>query len=531
MMVSVEAGERRRSIVALRCLIFLIVVLLATAVMVAQQLGAGAYVAELGSTDPDEARHFVTALMVADHAAAGFPAPSAFAADYALNAPQALPLARLTLFHGLAGGWLALLTPTTPAALLLPAVLAALLVVSAGWATARAAGVLPAVAVGFVLAALPLLREASFVLGLDLPLALFTLLSALAFGRYMRRGTSASAALFAAAGAVSVLIAPAGAVVLLLPPLAALMAGRLDVMRRARVLVPLAGLALLALAVALATGRLPPVVTPEGPAFVWQMLRVVFGTLPLACAVAGLVFTLFEGWRRDEDAVDPAALAPVAALVPAFALAFGLGAGRGVALDAVVLLAPVAMLAAFGAMRLIGLVVSGWGTIRELAVALMLLLAAMPGLLQQVRKGAIGMDAAAEAFLARDAVPPVIVVAGDARGEAALGAAIAQRDRARRSFVLDASRLSAPTPEELLAAFDAMGAAALAVETRETGAVSASRVAQATVAAFPDRFRVIGTFPRADGRGEVVLYAFSRAAPAPSDPAPVLRRLSAPAQP
>ena len=203
----------------------------------------------------------------------------------------------------------------------------------------------------------------------------------------------------------------------------------------------------------------------------------------------------------------------------------------GVALDAVVLLAPVAMLAAFGAMRLIGLVVSGWGTIRELAVALMLLLAAMPGLLQQVRKGAIGMDAAAEAFLARDAVPPVIVVAGDARGEAALGAAIAQRDRARRSFVLDASRLSAPTPEELLAAFDAMGAAALAVETRETGAVPASRVAQATVAAFPDRFRVIGTFPRADGRGEVVLYAFSRAAPAPSDPAPVLRRLSAPAQP
>ncbi|MDI4659003.1 hypothetical protein K9U41_21665, partial [Xanthobacter autotrophicus] len=517
MIVSVEAAGRRRSTVALRGLIFLIVVLLATAVIVAQQLGAGAYVAELGSTDPDEARHFVTALMVADHAAAGFPAPGAFAADYGLHAPQALPLARLTLFHVLAGGWLLLLTPTTPAALLLPAVLAAVLVVSAGWATARAAGVLPAVAVGFVLAALPLLREASLVLGLDLPLALFTLLSALAFGRHMRLGTTASATLFAAAGAVSVLVAPAGAVVLLLPPLAALMGGRLHVMRRARVLVPLAGLGGLALGVALAAGRLPPVVTVEGPVFIWQTLRGAFGSLLLACAVAGLVFTVIEGWRRDEDAVDPAALAPVAALVPAFALAFGLGAGRGVALDAVVLLAPVAMLAAFGAMRLLGVLVSGWGTIRELAVALLLLLAAMPGLLQQVRKGAIGMDAAAEAFLARDAAPPVIVVAGDGRGEASLGAAVAQRDRTRRSFVVAASQLSAATPEELLGALDALGADALAVEARETGAAPASRVAQATVAAFPDRFRAIGTFPRADGRGEVVLYAVVRAAPTPSD--------------
>ncbi|MFG1378797.1 hypothetical protein [Xanthobacter autotrophicus] len=528
--MNVEAGEKRKSTVALRGLIFLIVVLLATAVVVAQQLGAGAYVAELGATDPDEARHFVTALMVADHAAAGFPAPGAFAADYGLHAPQALPLARLTLFHVLAGGWLALLTPTTPAALLLPALLAAVLVVCAGWATARAAGVLPAVAVGFVLAALPLLREATLVVGLDLPLALCALLSALAFGRHMRRGTPASAALFAAAGAVSVLMAPAGAAVLLLPPLAALMAGRLDVMRRARVLVPLAALALLALAVALAAGRLPPVVNAEGPAFVWQTLRGVFGTLMLACAAAGLVFTIWEGWRRDEEAVDPAALAPVAALVPAFALAFWLGAGRGVALDATVLLAPVAMLAAFGAMRLLGLLVSGWGTIRELAVALMLLLAAMPGLLQQVRKGAIGMDAAAEAFLAREAVPPVIVVAGDARGAAALGAAMAQRDRARRSFVVDQGRLPAATPEALLATLDTLGADALAVEARETGAAPASRVAQATVAAFPDRFRAIGIFPRADGRGEVVLYAIARVAPAPSDPAPVLRRLTAPSQ-
>lgn len=530
-MVSVEAGEGRRSTVALRCLIFLIVVLLATAVIVAQQLGAGAYVAELGATDPDEARHFVTALMVADHAAAGFPAPSAFAADYGLHLPQALPLTRLTLFHGLAGGWLALLTPTTPAALLLPAGLAALLVVSAGWATARAAGVLPAVAVGFVLAALPLLREASFVLGLDLPLALLALLSALAFGHHMRRDTAGSAALFTIAGAATVLIAPAGAVVVLLPPLAALMGRRLDLMGRARILVPVAGLALLALAVALAAGRLPPVATAEGPAFVWQTLRAAFGTLPLACAMAGLAFTVMDGWRRDEDAVDPAALAPVAALVPAFALAFGLGAGRGVALDAVVLLAPVAMLAAFGAMRLTGFLLSGWGTIRELAVALMLLLAAMPGLLQQVRKGAIGMDAAAEAFLARDAIPPVIVVAGDARGEAALGAAIAQRDRARRSFVAEASRLPATTPEDLLAALDAMGTAALVVEARTTGSSAAGRVAQASVAAFPDRFRAIGTFPRTDGRGEVVLYAFTRADPAPSDPAPVLRRLTAPSQP
>lgn len=514
MMATEEEPPRRRSAMALRGLAFLALVLLVTALTVSQLGGSGAYLAEFSARDPDEARHFVAGLMVADYARAGLPSPGAFAELYRLHVPPAPDPAHLSLFHLVSGGWMLVLTPATPAVLLLPALLAALLVVCAAWATARATGPLPAVAVGAVLAVLPLLREAALVVGLELPLALLALLAALGLARILRRERGVLA--FALPAGAAVLTAPAGAALLLLPPLAALMGGRGDLLRRP-MLVALAVLGLLALAVNGAAGARP---VPDLPGLLaaGQTLRASLGLLLTVCAGAGFLFAIWSGWRGEPDG---RAMVPVAALLPAAACALALGAGRGAPMDALVLLAPAVMLAGFGALRLIGLVTSGWTLLSGLLVALLFLLAAMPALLEPVRKRAIGMDGAAEAFLARDAAA-VVVIAAQPPGDAAFAAAVAQRDRTGRSFVVPATAGDAAGFAALL---DETGATALAVETRPGAHPPASSAAAlAALAATPERFSLIGTFPRADGQGEVSLYAVRAAPGAPQDPAAAIRR-------
>lgn len=520
-----DTQERRRlSTTALRLLAFVILVMLAAAVSVAQQRGSGAYVADVAAGDAGEARHFVTALMVRDLAAAGLPPAGTPAADYALRLPPALPPGEVTLFHVAEAAWLGLLPPTVPAALLLPALAAALLAVTAGWAAARVCGPLPGVAVGFVVCAATPVRAASLEVTPALFLAVAALLAALAFARYARRPGGANAALLAGAGLIAILTAPGGALVLLVPPLAALLCGRPRLLRDAGLPAVLALWAAIAAGMALRSGARPDPAGWESIAAVFAELAAGFGTLPLALAGAGILFTLGAGLRRDADGHadrDALAMAPMTALAGATLAAMLLG-GLGSA-GAVVLTAPTLMLAAFGAMRLIGLLTSGWTIIAGLAVALALLLGAMPALLEPVRKGAIGMDAAAEAFLARGDAARVAVVVADPAGAAAFAAAVAQRDRAGRTYVVDAARLRAADPGALLALFDEIGASALVV------APGTGESARALPAAFPDRFRPAGTFPRADGRGEVALYAIGQPSDAPArDPAPALRRLAAP---
>ncbi|MFS8035437.1 hypothetical protein ACI7BZ_00475 [Xanthobacter sp. AM11] len=518
-----ETGRRSLSAMALRVLAFLVVTMLATTVFVAQQRGSGAFVAELSAADGQEARHFVTGLMAAAWARAGFPPLAAFAADTALHLPAVEPVARLSLLHGLQGAWALLLGPGTPAALLLPAVLAALLAVSAGWAAMRGAGVLAGVAAAFVLSALPMLRQATIVIGPDLPLALFLLLAALASARHARRGAAGDALAFLAAGAAAILTGPAGLCVVLLPPVLVLLAGRFAVLRRWSFWLPLAALAGLA---GLRWGFALPAFDAADPRGLWRGLDAAVGTVPLVLGACGFLFAVKAGWRREASGEAMAALAALI-LVYAFELAAGAASGP---LALVPLLAPVVMLAAYGGMGLFGLLTSGWSIVAGLVVALVLLLSAMPGLIEPVRKGVIGMDGAAEAFLARDAgAPAVLFVAADPAGAAALVAAVAQRDGARRAFVVPAGRLPAEDPAALLAALDAMGASAVLLEaTLAAAALAPNRVAAQTIAAYPDRFRLLGRFPRADGTGEVRLFAVTARAPAPADPAAALRRLAPP---
>ncbi|MEP9349044.1 hypothetical protein [Xanthobacter sp. KR7-225] len=529
-----EDGRPSLGAASLRVLAFLILTALAAMIVVAQQRGSGAYLAEFSATRADEAAPVVGAVMVADWIAGGLPAPAAFFSEQALRLPApglgaGPPLPALAL-----GLWITGLGPLTPALLLLPAFLAALLVVSAGWATAHAAGPLPGVATGAVLMAAVPLREAAIMAGADLPLALLSLLAALAFAGALAQSRASSMVLFSLAAAAALLTAPDGAALLAVPLLGPLLGGRPGLFARRAFWLPLALIALLAgpwylahptpLGLA-AAPTLASVAANLGACA--AALRAGLGGVFVVLAAIGALAAVAQAWRGD-DAARP--MAAVAALGLACLGLFALAAAPPDPGRTLVLVAPVVILSAYGAISLLRLVSSSWDTVFGLAVAVVLLVAAMPALLEPVRKSVVGMDEVAQAVVAGKRERPVVLVAADPKGEGALIAAIAQHDRAAATIVVPlARRRPDADPAAVLAEIDALGAAFLALDA-STGAraLPAVQAAEAAVAAHPDRFRLVGAFPRADGTGQARLYAVAGAGPAP-DAAELRRRLRAPA--
>ncbi len=549
---------------ALRGLLFLIFVALVVVMIAVQQRAMGGYAAELSANNADEASHFISGLMLTDYVRAGLPNPLPFARDYYLHFPKVGIGHWPPLYYLLEGGLFLLLPPLTSVALLLPAVLAALLAVTAGWVTARMLGPLQGVAVAVVLLALPLLREATLVILLDLPVALLALLAAFAYARYLARPRWQSAVLFGLLASAAILTKGTGAALALVPPLAVLIGGRFDLLKRMSFWLPVPIVALLAGPWTLGTYAM----AAAGFQYHWglgfsalagrtyaQGLLAALGGLVLALAALGLLFAAARGWRgrrpaakpqiTDEDAEAAAARAADALWVALAALVIGTLAFQCLVpagLDARYLLpvaAPLVMLAAFGGTRLLGLLTSGWPVLVGLVVSLALLFGALPSLLVEVRKLPNGMDAAAQAFLAREAPNPLILVGADAEGEGGLIAAIAQRDRARKTYVLRGTKMLAtsdwnaanytPTyadPAALMAGLDDLGVGAVVVDTAPgSQSLLHNRQLLEAAAAFPDRFRMVASYPRADGKGEARLYMLSGNGAKVPDPAALSARL------
>lgn len=520
-------GPRSLGTAALRSLGFLILAALMTVLIVVQQRAAGAYMAEFSAAHPDEAGHVVTGLMMSQYLAAGFPAPLAFVADFGLHYPRVVLGLWPPFYYVLEGLWFLLLNPSTPAVLLLPAVLAALLVASTGWAAAHRLGALPGVAAGAVLMVLPALRQATIVVGLDLPLALLMLWAALAYAAYLRSARLRHGLLFGLLASVAILTKATGLALLLLPPLAVIAIGRFGLLRARAFWWPL--LLVVILAGPWTIGTFPMVqaarplsAVPEAGRLavlggaLFDQLGVVLSTL----AAAGAVFAVIDGRRPGA----PPLLTVLALLCLAFALVLSFEplAGPEVLMP---LYAPLLILAAAGGLRLLGLLSASWTTLAGLLVALVMLLAALPALMAEATKPVIGMDAVAQTFLADTSRPPAILVVADAQGEGALIAAVAQRDRARRSFVVPArAALAVPGPgpaagaplyatsEDLIVGLDRLGIGYLAIAQTTGGAEGLlSRQMDAVLGAYSERFRLLGRFPRADGTGETRLFAMVEA--------------------
>ena len=527
-----RTDEGRGLAMARRSLTGLLFLILAAAVVVViaiQQRASGAFSAAFSATNADEASHYVTGLMLADYVRSGFPAPLAFARDYYLHFPKVGIGHWPPLYYALEAGVFLLFSAATPVALLLPAILAALLTVTAGFLAHRRLGILIGIAVGAALLALAPLRETTIVIMLDLPVALLGLLAALAYARFLDTERWTWSVLFALLASAAILTKGTGAALVLLPPLVLLFCGRFDLLRRGVFWLPVPLVLVLAGPWTLATYSMAASGFQYGwgTAFFEMAARAyasalvgAVGSVLLALAACGVVFAASEGWRRRPGA-------PVFVCLSALGLGFLLfqcvvPAG----LDPrylVPVLAPLVLLAAFGATRLIGLISKSWPLITQVVVASVLLLAALPALLTPLVKPTNGMEAAARTVADLNAANPLVLVGSDALGEGGLVAGVAQRDRAKRLYVLRGSKLLAasdwnganyslqyPDAAALLRGLDDLGIGFVALDTAsEAQKIPHNQQIQAAIAAFPDRFVPLGTFPRSDGLGEVRLYQLS----------------------
>ncbi|MGU3496949.1 hypothetical protein ACLBXM_23145 [Xanthobacteraceae bacterium A53D] len=514
---------------ALRGLLFLIFAAFVLVIVAVQQRAMGGYAAEISANNADEASHFISGLMLADWVRAGFPSPLAFAKDYYLHYPKVAIGHWPPLYYMAEGALFLALPPITSIALLLPALLAALLVVTAGWVASRLMGPLQGLAVTGALLALPMLREATLVIVLDLPVALLGLLAALAYGRYLRTTKARDGALFALLASAAILTKGTGAALALLPPLAVLFGGRFDLLKRWCFWLPLPIVAVLAGPWTLGTYSMAAAGFQYhwGPAFAMLAARTYadglmagIGLLLLVSAGLGLVFAILNGWRRKPGSEMWVALAALAVGTGAFQCLVPAGLDPRYLLP---LAAPLVMLAAYGLTGLIGLITRGWPTLAGIVVAFALLLGALPHLMTVVQKMPIGMNPAAQALLDRQAANPLVLVGADAMGEGAFISAVAQRDRARKTIVLRGTKMLAQSDwnaadykpayadaAALLRGLDEMGVGFVVVDTSPASQdLLHDRQILEAAQAFPDRFQLIGSYPRADGKGEARLYALA----------------------
>jgi hypothetical protein len=159
----------------------------------------------------DEPAHFVTGLMLRDYVAQGFPTtPMAFATDFYLHYPQVAFGHWPPVFYVLQAGWTLLFPPNHASLLFLMALLtcgtACILCQTAARHFSRTLAILA----GLTYIALPLTQEYTSEIMIEMPLALFGFIAALAMVAVLERSTWRSAVWFGLAASVVILTKSSG---------------------------------------------------------------------------------------------------------------------------------------------------------------------------------------------------------------------------------------------------------------------------------------------------------------------------------
>ncbi|MDB6119902.1 MAG: hypothetical protein JWO08_3683 [Verrucomicrobiaceae bacterium] len=206
----------------LRWLLYWLVLL---AIVIGLQNWHGAYRSDLGG-DPDEAAHAVTSLMVRDYLTQGLGQhPMRFAEAYYARFPKVALGHYPPGFYVLAGVWL-LPFASIGSLLVLHAVLIATLGLITTWCALRLMPCALAVIAGLLTCASAPMEKIAVLVMSDVLVAIFCLLSAIAFASYMERPRVTAASAFGFAAAFAILTKGSGWMLALLPPLAIALAGR-----------------------------------------------------------------------------------------------------------------------------------------------------------------------------------------------------------------------------------------------------------------------------------------------------------------
>jgi 4-amino-4-deoxy-L-arabinose transferase-like glycosyltransferase len=421
------------------------VLLLLLAAAIALQAAGGAFDRELAGY-PDEAAHYVTALMLRDYAvsALGEP-PMQYALNYYLHYPKVAFGHWPPMFYLVQAGWMLVFSSSKIAVLVLMAVLTACVAAVLYRNAARRFGLLAGIILALVYVALPVVQEHTAMIMAEGLLTLFCFLAAIYFGAYLDSRNWRDCAWSGVFTSLAILTKGNAWALLLIPPVALLASGKWGILRHRAIWVT--GAAILAACVPwqLVTFHM----ASQGwnakagldytiaalPAFIGQYAGMT-GVLVLLLAVVGMAVTL-PGPRRHAQPVE-GEWAAMFGLVVAMLL-FHVLVPAGVEPRKLMPAAPALLLFALqGTVFLFGRV----GLRRRtpvFAAAAVAVIFAVQGFtipLKPMRE----LSPAAERIAAGPS-GSVTLVSSDANGEGAFISEVAMRDKRPNHIVLRASKL------------------------------------------------------------------------------------------
>lgn len=216
------------SVVRERYALTLLLLLLAVAGL---QVSSAAYRGGFGS-QPDEAAHYVTALMVRDYLADGFPQdPLSFAKQYYLHYPRVAFGLWPPLFHLLSGLWMLVFGVDRSTVLMLQAAITALWGMLFFHFAHRNIGFRQAAVSAVILVSLPASQRSTMSVMLDVPLAVLMLLAMMAYARYLRTTAMRDAVRFGLLAAAAILMKYNGLALALLPVFSIVLLRRFELVR------------------------------------------------------------------------------------------------------------------------------------------------------------------------------------------------------------------------------------------------------------------------------------------------------------
>jgi hypothetical protein len=325
----VEAAERESSdgrAAAGRVLPWLMfAVYLAIALAMQRLSGAGASFAGY----PDEASHYLSALMIRDYVASGMPmAPLPYASWYYAHVPYIAIGYWPPLFYVCLGFWMLIFGITRSAAILLTAVITAALASVVQRQASSRFGWWTGVLAGLVFLAAPGVQWSNNLVMTDTSVALCGVLSALACGEYLETGRLRHAIKLAILSAAAVLVKLSGAWVFALLPAGIILTRRFYLLKRRAtwlswgLALGLCGPWLWATRHLLMKGQI------DNPAPVSHFIEVFPGLCAVAFSSVPIALVAVLGWITDAAAarrLTPIRL--VLLILPAVALANVAAAG------------------------------------------------------------------------------------------------------------------------------------------------------------------------------------------------------------
>ena len=490
------------------------------ALAIAFQVAAGAYTAELGSLNPDEAPHYINGLLIARYAASGWGTPPmAFAAAFYRQYPKVSIGHWPPFFYVVEAAWMIVFSAARSSVMLLSAMITAGVAAMLGGLARRRHGWPAAAAGALFFLVLPLIREMTAALLVDVFAAGLELAAAVFMIRYVERPRCREAACFGVMAAAAIMTKGNGLALVLVPPFTILLTGRFRLLRRPSFWLPVPIVALCCAPWYVASYAL----ARDGFFFDWGLdysrLAVVanagslvqgLGIPCLLLAAAGAVL------RSGEDMIHRRGLAALACAVFVFQGVVPVDVQSRYMIPA---FAPLILLALAGSQ----------GAFRPLMLA-GCAASLLPGVLQIPSKPRIGMQEAAR--LVADV--PVLIAAG-APGEGAFVVETALRRDADPPAVARGTKFLASADFDgghYVARFATPGALAQAVRDAGFGAVvldtSASSLRfphnrMVQQAAASDHWRLVFRRGHDGVDGETLVYRIDGAPPAEARTACVWR--------